>query len=327
MKIVFMFSGQGAQYYHMGAKLYACNEVFREQMDAMDQTLMKRWGCSVLASMYGQHRRKVDCFDHTVLSSLAIFMVERALSETLAHYGCHPDRVLGVSIGAFAAVCAGGMASHQEMLEAVVRYGEVVEHRCVEGTMYAILAPSALYGDNPELAKSSEIAAINADSHFVISLPRTEVAGLEAFLENRKVLFQRMPVSRAYHSRWISAAREEFSAVFERLSYIQGRIPINLCWSETNTFSVSTGALWNAIRERIRFREAVQHMEQEEPHHYIDVGTSGTLATLLKYVLPAGSRSCVHSILTPLGGCDRNLQNVLLAIRSKRIAGRFGIKF
>jgi len=29
----------------------------------------------------------------------------------------------------------------------------------------------------------------------------------------------------------------------------------------------------------------VQHFEQDGPHRYIDVGTSGTLATLLKYAL------------------------------------------
>jgi hypothetical protein len=77
---------------------------------------------------------------------------------------------------------------------------------------------------------------------------------------------------------------------------------------------VSTEALWDAIRQPIRFREAVLDIEQEEPHHYVDVGTSGTLATLLKYVLPSGSPSRVHSIVTPLGQCDRNLESVLLAL-------------
>ena len=314
-----MFSGQGAQYYHMGAKLYATNEVFRKQMDAMDRMLMTRWGYSILGSMYALQRRKVECFEHTVLSSLAIFMVERALSETLAHYGCCPDRVLGVSMGAFAAICASeALVSHQEVLEAVVHYSEVLEHTCPEGTMYAILAPSALYSDNPELAESSEIAAINADSHFVIALPRTEAARVEAFLANRRVAFQRMPVSRAYHSRWISPARQECFVAFERLTYVQGRIPINLCWTESSTFFVSTEALWNTIRQPIRFRESVQNIEQDGPHHYIDVGTSGTLAALLKYALPTGSRSRVHSILTPLDQGDRNLQNVLLAIGAGR---------
>jgi acyl transferase domain-containing protein len=184
--------------------------------------------------------------------------------------------------------------------------------------MCAILAPAALYSDNHELAQNSEIAALNSKSHFVIALPRTKVAETEAFLAKRKVEYQRMPVSRAYHSRWIDPARQEFSVALECVSYLQSRIPISLCWTQSSTSFVSTEALWNAIRQPIRFREAVLDMERDGPHHYIDVGTSGTLATLLRYVLPTGSRSRVHSILTPFDQCDRNLQNVLLVIGRSR---------
>jgi acyl transferase domain-containing protein len=80
----------------------------------------------------------------------------------------------------------------------------------------------------------------------------------------------------------------------------------------------STEAIWNAIRAPIRFSEAVQHFEQDGPHRYIDVGTSGTLATLLKYALPVHSRSCAHAILTPLGHDHQNLQKVLLAVGACR---------
>jgi bacillaene synthase trans-acting acyltransferase len=314
MKIVFMFSGQGAQYYHMGAKLYGSNQIFREKMDLMDRSLVSQFGFSVLGSMYAAERAKSESFDHTVLSNLGIFMVERALSDTLAHYCCYPDRVLGVSMGSFGAICASGAASHQEVFEAVVRYCEVIEHSCIEGKMYAILGPAALYSDNLELAEHSEIAAINSESHFVIALPRATAGEIEAFLLKRKIAYQRMPVSRAYHSRWIDPAFQEFFVALEAVSYVQSRIPVSLCLTESSTSFVSAEALWDAIRRPIRFRDAVLEIEREEPHHYVDVGTAGTLATLLKYIIPAGSPSRVHSIVTPFGQCDRNLESVLLAL-------------
>jgi bacillaene synthase trans-acting acyltransferase len=308
-----MFSGQGAQYYHMGAQLYASNKVFRQQMEVINSMVMTRSGYSVLAAVYAPRRQKNECFDDTVLSSLAIFMVERALTETLVHYGCHPDGVLSVSMGALAAVCAGGAVSHQDMVEAVVQQVEALERACVEGAMLALLAPLALYEENLELAESSEIAAVNAASHFVIALPRSQLERVEAFLAIRKVAFQRLPVSRAYHSHWIDPARAAFFAGSNRLMHARGRIPMSLCSTAPSTFFSSTEGIWEAIRKPIRFREAVHHFEQDGPHRYIDVGTSGTLATLLKYALPADSRSCVHAILTPLGDDRRNLHNVLLA--------------
>jgi hypothetical protein len=56
----------------MGAQLYALDKVFRQQMEAIDSTIVTRLGCSILASVYTPQRDKSECFDHTVLSSLAI---------------------------------------------------------------------------------------------------------------------------------------------------------------------------------------------------------------------------------------------------------------
>jgi bacillaene synthase trans-acting acyltransferase len=316
-KTIFMFSGQGAQYYHMGAELYASEKVFREQMDTMNSMVVDRLGCSVLASMYASERRKTQPFQDTVLSNLGIFMVEHALTETLAHYGCRPDAVLGASMGALAAICATGAVAHQEMLEAAIRQALALERTCLEGAMLAILAPPALYEHNVDLAENSEVAAVNSASHFVIALPRWELHRVEAFLTSRKVAFQRLPVSRAYHSRWIDPARAGFFAASEQLSFARGRIPVNLCSVAPSVFLASTEALWNAIRQPIRLSEAIRHFEKDGPYRYIDVGPSGTLATLLKYALPGHSRSRVDAILTPLGYDQKNLQTFLIALGTR----------
>jgi bacillaene synthase trans-acting acyltransferase len=310
--IIFMYSGQGSQYYHMGAELYASNEIFRETIDDMDRTVATRLGHSVVDSMYAPERRRTDHFEHAVISSLAIFMVERALTETLLHDNCKPDQILSVSMGSFAAVCSGqGIVDQDEMLEAVVRYGEVLEQTCPEGTMCAVLGSVAVHGSHPELAQNSEVAALNSDSHFVISLLRSELLRIETFFSNQKVACRGMPVARAYHSRWIEPAHEKFLSVFDRLSYQRSRIPIHFCSMDSSTTSVSAETLWNTIRRPIRFRDVVQSLEQDGPHHYIDVGPSGTLATILKHVLPVESRSDVLPILTPFNRCDRNLEKVL----------------
>jgi bacillaene synthase trans-acting acyltransferase len=88
-------------------------------------------------------------------------MVERALTETLAHYGCRPDGVLSVSMGALAAVCADGAVGHQDMVETVVQQAQALERACLEGAMLAVPGPLALYEQNRELAEISEVAAVN----------------------------------------------------------------------------------------------------------------------------------------------------------------------
>jgi hypothetical protein len=68
---------------------------------------------------------------------------------------------------------------------------------------------------------------------------------------------------------------------------------------------------WDAVRQPIRFRETTAQLERQGPRRYIDVGPAGTLATFLKYGLPATTRSTVHAILTPFGADRKNLAAVL----------------
>ena len=51
-KIVFMFSGQGSQFFHMGRGLYDTDNVFRTAMDRMDDIVQYLSGRSVVREIY-----------------------------------------------------------------------------------------------------------------------------------------------------------------------------------------------------------------------------------------------------------------------------------
>jgi len=68
------------------------------------------------------------------------------------------------------------------------------------------------------------------------------------------------------------------------------------------------------VRRPIRFRESTARLEQRGACRYIDVGPAGTLATFLKYGLPATATSTVHSILTPFGFDQKNLAALLASV-------------
>jgi acyl transferase domain-containing protein len=109
MRNVFMFSGQGSQYYQMGRALYEQGGTFARSMRAMDR-IVQDLGCpSVVNALYGDQPKGAP-FDDLVLSHPAIFMVEFALSQTLLEMGIEPHLTLGVSLGSVAAsVLAGGL--------------------------------------------------------------------------------------------------------------------------------------------------------------------------------------------------------------------------
>ena len=50
--LVFMFSGQGSHYYHMGRELYEDSAVFRQWMQRGDDALRSLGHASILEELY-----------------------------------------------------------------------------------------------------------------------------------------------------------------------------------------------------------------------------------------------------------------------------------
>ena len=310
---VFMFSGQGSQYFHMGRELYDCDATFREWMIRLDGIAQELSGRSVIEIIYSDARGKGDIFDRTLLTHPAIFMVEISLAQSLIHSGVRPDMVLGASLGSFAAAAVAGFISVEDALTAVMRQAIALEECCEPGGMIAVLADPTLFAED-FLSGRSELAAVNFSSHFVVSARRSELAEIEAALMKRDIGYQRLPVSIPFHSQWMEGAKARFESFMRSIRLKRGRLPLACCDQSTILSDLSDDYFWNVVRRQIRFRETIERLEKDGARRYIDLGPSGTLATFLKYVAPATTRSTAHAILTPYGSDRKNLAALLAAI-------------
>jgi acyl transferase domain-containing protein len=310
---VFMFSGQGSQYFHMGAGLFESDPCFRRSLLRLDELARARTGVSVVEALYAPSRGKADPFERTLLSHPAIFMVEYALAQSLIDAGLVPTLTLGVSVGSFAAAAVAGFIEAEEALACVIHQAQALEQHSEPGGMIAVLAGPDLFREE-FLAARSELAAVNFDAHFVVSAPRPHVAAIEDALRTRGVGYQRLPVLFPFHSRWMDGARRPFEANVS-VAGVPGRMPLACCDRLELLTSLPRGFFWDVVRRPIRFREMVALLEAEGTRHYVDVGPAGTLATFLKYILPAQTRSTAHAVLTPFGFDLRNHERLLTASR------------
>lgn len=307
-KTVFMFPGQGAQYHQMGKQLFEDNVVFREWMMRLDVLAQKISGKRIVDAIYSSS--KAEIFDRTLLTHPAIFMVEYSLAQCLMHEGVKPDLTLGTSLGAFAAATVAGYIGVEDAMAAVIEQAIALEASCERGGMIAILADSSLY-DEDFLTERSEMAGVNFSSHFAVSAAHTDLDIIESALKQRDVIYQRLAVSFAFHSRWIENAEAQFTSFMRTISLEKGSLPLVCCAQGTTLTDLPDGFFWRVVRHPIRFQETIAHLEQQGTYRYIDVGPSGTLATFVKYGLPKTSKSNAQAILTPFGQDRKNLAALL----------------
>lgn len=188
---IFMFSGQGSQYFQMGRELFEKNNTFRDWMIRLDHIARQSSGLSVIENLYSDAHGRGDRFERTLLTHPAIFMVEYSLAQTLIQTGTKPDMVLGVSMGTFAAAAVAGFMSVEDALAAVVQQAMALEEFCESGGMTAILADPALFAED-FLKSRSELAGVNFSSHFVVSATSAGLAEIETALKKQHVGFQHL---------------------------------------------------------------------------------------------------------------------------------------
>lgn len=124
LPVVFMFSGQGSQYYRMGEELFDEDEVFRTALQRYDAVVAEALGESVLARLFDPAKRKNDPFTDTRITHPAIVMIELALAESLRAAGIEPDYLLGSSLGEYAAAAVSGSIDPLECLRVLVRQAD-----------------------------------------------------------------------------------------------------------------------------------------------------------------------------------------------------------
>jgi bacillaene synthase trans-acting acyltransferase len=204
-------------------------------------------------------------------------------------------------MGIYAAAAIAAALDPHEALESIIKVAAIYEARCLKGGMIAILGSAKLHSDLSVLRENSEIAAVNFDSHFVISTIDRHLPEIFTALDRQSVAFQKVAVSYPFHSHWIDAARDAALAILGELHYSQPRIPLICCAGSGVLNAIAPESIWTALRRPIEFTRTIAKLEQSGPGEYIDVGPAGTLATFLKYVLPSTSSSRSFSILSPFG--------------------------
>ena len=283
--IVFMFSGQGAQYVNMAWELYQVEPTFREQVDACSDILNSHLGFDLRQVLYPsaeQTEAAQQQLQQTAITQPALFVIEYALAKLWMEWGVCPAAMIGHSIGEYVAATLAGVFSLEDALALVTARGQLMQ-QLPSGSMLAV--PLSEKEVQPLLDKTLSVAAINGPSSCVVSGPTPAIEALQNQLADQGIDFRRLHTSHAFHSQMMEPILQPFIERVKQVNLEPPQIPYlsNVTGAWITAQEATSPSYWAAhLRQTVRFAEGLQDLLTEPAQILLEVGPGWTLSKLAR---------------------------------------------
>jgi len=283
--VVFMFTGQGAQYVDMARELYETEASFREDVDHCCEILEPHLQLDLRAVLYPSAARAGEAGEQlkqTQLTQAALFVIEYALAQLWMRWGVRPAALIGHSIGEYVAACLAGVFTLEDALKIVAERGRLMQHAS-PGAMLAV--PLSEKEILPLLNGELSLAAVNAPSFCVVSGLVQAVDELERRLAKKDLICRRLHTSHALHSAMMEPLLGTFAARLKEVKTGAPQIPIvsTLTGTWMTTEEACDAGYWaRQLRQTVRFADGLGEILKEPEIVLLEIGPGQTLSALAK---------------------------------------------
>ena len=298
--IVFMFSGQGAQYVNMAAELYSSEPAFGDDIDRCSELLDPQLGVDLRRLLYPNEQEAAQAsrqLDQTLITQAALFSVEYALARLWMKWGVVPDAFIGHSIGEYVAACLAGVFSLEDGLSLIAARGKLMQQLPV-GAMVAV--PLSETEVRPLLNGKLSAAAVNSPSLCVVSGLAEAAQEFECEVTERGLNCRRLHTSHAFHSEMMEPIMEAFTEAVRKIELKPPHIPYlsNVSGTWITAGEATDPSYWaRHMRQTVRFSEGIAELLKEPNRMFLEVGPGHTLATLVRQHGDAAAQRVVLSSL------------------------------
>jgi acyl transferase domain-containing protein/acyl carrier protein len=312
-KLVFVFSGQGPQWWAMGRELLAQEPAFRSEIERCDALLQPLAGWSLSSEFTASEAD--SRLGETEVAQPALFALHMALTALWKSWGIAPAAVVGHSVGELSAACTAGALSLEDSLGAVFHRGRLMQRATGHGKMAQVELPVedvvraiAPYGDR--LA----IAAVNSPRATVISGEPDALAEIVITLGRHDVNVRALPVNYAFHSAQMAPYQHELVGLLAHLKPERNSVP----FYSTVVGDAIAGTSLNAdywgrnIREPVNFRTAIESLARDGHTLYLEIGPHPVLGASITQCLAAAERGGTVAASLRRGRDERDTMLVAL---------------
>lgn len=296
-----LFPGQGSQIVGMGSEFYNNFSRVKEIFNSADEKLNFKLSKIILEGPEDQLKLTQNTQPAILTVSYAIFKI---LKEEFNYNFENTKYFAGHSLGEYSALLCSGSLSFEDALYLLFERGKSMQEAVPvgKGGMLAVLG-----SENEEIEdcikkiKSKgvcEIANDNAPGQIIVSGNIELIQELQNILKENKKKSIMLPVSAPFHCSLMNAAATNMKSKIENVSFNKPNYEIiaNVTSSPVNDPTEIKKLLVEQIYSKVRWRESILYMANQNITEYLEIGPGKVLTGLVKRILPSANSSSINSI-------------------------------
>jgi len=284
-----IFPGQGSQMVGMGKEFYDNFDLVKNLFKEADDTL----SFSISKLILEGPKEELDL---TVNTQPAIFLISYAIySVVKKEFNIDLSKAkyfAGHSLGEYSALSCAGYLNFSDTLKILRIRGDAMQNSVPkgEGGMVAVLGSTVetiekILKDNKQNL-NVQIANDNSEGQIVLSGKTNNLEKLIFILKENTIKNIKLPVSAPFHSSLMNKATNIMSDELTKLKFIDGenKLISNVTANEISNSAELKDLLIKQIENRVRWRESVINMINNNVNHFIEIGPGKVLSGLVKRI-------------------------------------------
>jgi len=226
-KIVFTFTGQGAQFPGMGKQLLEAFSQFRTDINRLDR-IGKSLGFPSIMPIFESDTAGVDISEFAPLVvQLSSVCMQMALAKLWKSWGIVPSSVVGHSLGEYAALNVAGVLSDSDTVYLVGKRAEILQEKCTRDTHSMLVVKASTETISESLQDLSyEIACINSPTETVLAGPNDEIMASQDKLKTDGLKTTLLKIPYAFHSSQVEPILQEFQQIALGATFQKPSVPV-----------------------------------------------------------------------------------------------------
>jgi [acyl-carrier-protein] S-malonyltransferase len=284
-----IFPGQGSQMVGMGKEFYDKFDLVKNLFKEADDTL----NFSISKLIFEGPKEELDL---TINTQPAIFIISYSIYNVInKEFNIDLSKAkyfAGHSLGEYSALSCAGYLGFSDTLKILRIRGDAMQNSVPKGQggMVAVLGSTVetiekILKEN-EKNFSVQIANDNSEGQIVLSGKVKDLDKLIKVLKENSIKNIKLPVSAPFHCSLMSKATNIMNDELNKLNFTEGKNKLisNINAKEIVNTDELKDLLIKQIENRVRWRESVINMVNNDVNHFIEIGPGKVLSGLVKRI-------------------------------------------